>query len=109
MKLVVVVVQDTDAPGLTKALGEKGFQFTKLASTGGFLREGNTTLLTGVEDDQVEAIKDVIRQKCASRTRLITPGVPMAEAPDPYLAQPVEVRIGGAVVFVLEVSEFLKL
>ncbi|MER3557036.1 MAG: hypothetical protein C4302_03585, partial [Thermus sp.] len=48
MKLILAIVQDTDAPGLTKALLEKGFQSTKLASTGGFLREGNTTLLIGV-------------------------------------------------------------
>ncbi len=108
MKLVITIVQDADAPGLTKALTEAGHQVTKLASTGGFLHEGNTTLLIGVEDGQVEAVKNLISTKCATRTRLITPGVPMAEAPDPFLAQPVEVRVGGAVVFVLEVSEFMK-
>ncbi|PZA07842.1 MULTISPECIES: cyclic-di-AMP receptor [unclassified Meiothermus] len=108
MKLLITIVQDADAPGLIKALTERGFQSTKLASTGGFLREGSTTLLIGVEDSQVEAVKEVIREKCRTRTRLITPGVPMAEAPDPFLAQPVEVRVGGAVVFILNVEEFMK-
>ena len=108
MKLLITIVQDADAPGLIKALTEHGFQSTKLASTGGFLREGSTTLLIGVEDSQVEAVKDVIREKCRTRTRLITPGVPMAEAPDPFLAQPVEVRVGGAGVFILNVEEFMK-
>ncbi|MGQ9510337.1 MAG: cyclic-di-AMP receptor [Thermaceae bacterium] len=53
MRLILAIVQDADAPGLTKALLEKGFRSTKLASTGGFLREGNTTLLLGVEGEQL--------------------------------------------------------
>ncbi|AEB12072.1 cyclic-di-AMP receptor [Marinithermus hydrothermalis] len=108
MKLLITIVQDADAPALVKALSEHGFQSTKLASTGGFLREGNTTLLIGVEDDQVETVKAIIREKGRTRTRLITPGVPLAEAPDPFLAQPVEVRVGGAVCFVVDVEEFFK-
>lgn len=108
MKLLITIVQDADAPGLIKALGEKGIQSTKLSSTGGFLREGNTTLLIGLEEAQVEVAKEIIREKCRTRTRLITPGVPLAEAPDPFLAQPVEVKVGGAVVFVLTVDEFVK-
>ncbi|MGQ9735547.1 MAG: cyclic-di-AMP receptor [Thermaceae bacterium] len=109
MKLILAIVQDADAPGLTKALLEKGFRSTKLASTGGFLREGNTTLLLGVEDEQLEEALEIIREKCRTRTRLITPGVPLAEAPDPFLAQPVEVQVGGAVVFVLPVESFFKI
>jgi uncharacterized protein YaaQ len=108
MKLLITIVQDADAPGLVRALSERGFQSTKLASTGGFLREGNTTLLVGVEDAQVEVVQEIIREKCRTRSRLITPGVPLAEAPDPFLAQPVEVRVGGAVVFVLDVDHFMK-
>ncbi|MCS7219626.1 MAG: cyclic-di-AMP receptor [Thermus sp.] len=102
MKLIVAIVQDTDAPGLTKALMERGLQSTKLASTGGFLREGNTTLLIGLE------VLDLIREKCRTRTRLVTRGLPLSEAPDPFLAQPVEVQVGGAVVFVLPVEGFFK-
>ncbi|MEN2982491.1 MAG: cyclic-di-AMP receptor [Thermus sp.] len=108
MKLIVAIVQDTDAPGLTKALMERGLQSTKLASTGGFLREGNTTLLIGLEDDRVEEVLELIREKCRTRTRLVTRGLPLSEAPDPFLAQPVEVQVGGAVVFVLPVEGFFK-
>ena len=64
MKLVIAIVQDTDAPGLTKALLERGFQSTKLASTGGFLREGNTTLLIGLEDEKVPEVLELIKEKC---------------------------------------------
>ena len=109
MKLVIAIVQDTDAPGLTKALLERGFQSTKLASTGGFLREGNTTLLIGLEDEKVPEVLELINEKCRTRTRLVSRGLPFAEAPDPFLAQPVEVQVGGAVVFVLPVEHFVKL
>ncbi|WP_456411586.1 cyclic-di-AMP receptor [Oceanithermus sp.] len=109
MKLVIAVVQDADAPALTRALGEAGLTSTKLASTGGFLREGNTTLLIGVEEGRLEEVKQIIRDTCRTRTRLITPGMPIAETPDAAVGQPVEVQVGGAVVFVLDVAEFLKL
>lgn len=108
MKLLVVIVQDADAAGLVKEFTRRHLEVTKLASTGGFLREGNTTLLIGVDDDKLEIAKDVIREKCRSRTRFVTPGVPVAEQPEPFLAQPVEVPVGGAVAFVLNVEEFFK-
>lgn len=108
MKLVIAIVQDTDAPGLTKALLERGFQSTKLASTG-VSEEGNTTLLIGLEDEKVPEVLELIKEKCRTRTRLVSRGLPFAEAPDPFLAQPVEVQVGGAVVFVLPVEHFVKL
>jgi uncharacterized protein YaaQ len=108
MKLLVVIVQDADAAGLVKELNRRHLEVTKLASTGGFLREGNTTLLIGVDDDKLELAKGVIQEKCRSRTRFVTPGVPVAEQPEPFLAQPVEVPVGGAVMFVLSVDEFIK-
>ena len=52
MKLIVAIVQDEDAGRLVSALMDKGFGVTKLATTGGFLRAGNTTLISGVEDDK---------------------------------------------------------
>lgn len=76
---------------------------------GGFLREGNTTLLIGLEDEKVPEVLELIKEKCRTRTRLVSRGLPFAEAPDPFLAQPVEVQVGGAVVFVLPVEHFVKL
>ncbi len=108
MKLLVVIVQDADAAGLVKEFNRHQFEVTKLASTGGFLREGNTTLLMGVNEDRLEAAKEIIAEKCRSRTRFVTPGVPIAEQPEPFLAQPVEVPVGGAVVFVINVESFFK-
>ena len=70
MKLVVAIVQDQDASSLIEDLTEKEFRVTKLASTGGFLKAGNTTLLSGVEDDKVNEVIKVIEDNC--RTREIT-------------------------------------
>jgi len=108
MKLVIAVVQDTDAANLISALGKAGLTSTKLASTGGFLREGNTTLLIGVADERLDEVKSIIRDTCRTRTRLLTPGLPVAETPEAFVGQPVEVQVGGAVVFVVDVAEFLK-
>jgi uncharacterized protein YaaQ len=108
MKLMVVIVQDADAAALVKEFTQKRLTVTKLASTGGFLREGNTTLLLGVGESELETAKQIVQDKCRSRTRFITPGVPVAEQPEPFLAQPVEVPVGGAVAFILNVEEFFK-
>ena len=108
MKLVIAIVQDADANGLIRALGAERIEVTKLASTGGFLREGNTTLLIGVTEDNVTRVKEIINEKCRSRKRFVTPTVPVAEQPEPMLAQPMEVPVGGAVAFVVGVEEFFK-
>ncbi|HEY8345698.1 MAG TPA: cyclic-di-AMP receptor [Symbiobacteriaceae bacterium] len=108
MKLVVAVIQDKDAPRLLEALTKEGFRATKLASTGGFLREGNTTLLVGVEDEQVERVVHLIKNTCRAREQLVTPLAPMGGPADTYIPYPVEVLVGGATVFVLNVERFEK-
>ena len=68
MKLIVAIVQDEDAGRLVSALMDKGFGVTKLATTGGFLRAGNTTLISGVEDDKLQDALGVIEKICKSRS-----------------------------------------
>lgn len=109
MKLVLVVVQDKDAVHLLDGLLARGLRATKLASTGGFLREGNTTLLIGVEDDRLEDVLDVVRGTCRSREQLVTPLAPLGAATEPYVPYPVDVEVGGATVFVLGVDRFEKI
>lgn len=108
MKLVMVVVQDKDAVHLLDGLLGRGLRATKLASTGGFLREGNTTLLIGVEDDRLEDVLDTVRATCRSREQLVTPLAPLGSATEPYVPYPVDVEVGGATVFVLGVDRFEK-
>lgn len=64
MKMIVAVVRDEYAGPLTDALTRKGLGATKLSSTGGFLKAGNTTFLIGVRDDQLEEALDAIRGVC---------------------------------------------
>ena len=106
MKLLMTIVSDGDADGLIRAMVERGYPATKIGSTGGFLRRGNTTLLSGVENDEVEAVLALVRQLCPVRTELLTINtMPIAGEP-PFLNGPVEVRAGGAVVFVLDIARF---
>jgi len=108
MKLVVTVIQDKDAPRFIEALVEDGFRATKLASTGGFLKEGNTTLLVGVTDDEVDKVIDIVRATCRSREQLVTPVTSSGGAVDAYVPYPVEVVVGGATVFVLDVERYVR-
>lgn len=109
MKLLLTIVQDADVGRLQQALNEAGFQSTKLASTGGFLREGNTTLLVGVEDSDVEHVQGLINDTCRERTRVIPGGSPFHAPEATFAGPPVEVPVGGAIVFVLNVESFVRL
>ncbi|MBI3997936.1 MAG: cyclic-di-AMP receptor [Armatimonadetes bacterium] len=104
MKLVLAVVQGKDSGRLMEALTEIDMQSTMLASTGGFLREGNATILTVVEDDQVEKVLEVIRRTCHRREQLMTPIPPVVEPVDSYVTYPVKVEVGGAIIFVVNVE-----
>ena len=62
MKLVIAIVQDEDAGRVVSALMDKGFGVTKLATTGGFLRAGNTTLISGVENEKLDEALAIIEK-----------------------------------------------
>ncbi|SOC44683.1 cyclic-di-AMP receptor [Ureibacillus acetophenoni] len=106
MKLVVAVVQDQDSNRLAGALTKNNFRATKLASTGGFLRSGNTTFLIGTDDSKIPQLLDLIRDNCRSREQLVSPVSPLGGNADSYIPYPVEVEVGGATVFVLPIEQF---
>ncbi|NLW59453.1 MAG: hypothetical protein GX073_03810 [Firmicutes bacterium] len=108
MLLLIAVVQDQDVNRLLTALLEKGHRATKLASTGGFLRQGNTTLLIGVQEEQAEEVKAIIREECRTRKGLVSPMAAMDQALNTFIPTPVEVEVGGATVFTLKVESFEK-
>lgn len=64
MKLIIAIIKDEDNDSVSKALTKNDFRVTFIASTGGFLRSGRSTLLVGVEDKQVEKALDIIRLNC---------------------------------------------
>lgn len=109
MKLILAIVHDKDAHILADSLVQKKVQVTKLASTGGFLREGNTTFLIGVEKERVAEIIEIIRNSCKSRTQTVTPVYPIANTVDTNITYPTEILVGGATVFVINVEDFYKL
>src|SRR4051794_2849096 len=106
MKLIIAIIQDKDSNRLSGELVKANFRATKLASTGGFLRAGNTTFMIGIDDSQVEAVMSVINKSCKVREQLVTPVTPMSGTTDSYLPLPVEVQVGGATVFVMPVERF---
>jgi len=105
MKLIVAIVHDDDAQMLMDSLRENRFSVTKLASSGGFLRLGNTTLICGVDDDKVDDLVKIIEQEAKSRTQL----APIAPGLFKTVQVPIEVKVGGATIFVLDVDQFIKL
>ena len=109
MKLIIAIVQDEDASRLISQLMNDGFGVTKLATTGGFLRAGNTTLLVGVDDDRFQAAMDVIEKVCKSRKQIAPSPPSMVGMPGSYTPYPIEVVVGGATIFVLTVDQFIKL
>ncbi len=104
IKLVLAIVQEKDADRLIEALSEDGHHATVLASTGGFLREGNSTILSGVEDSKVDQVVATIRRCCHRREQYVNPLPPVIEPVDTYVTDPVKVEIGGAIVFVLPIE-----
>jgi uncharacterized protein YaaQ len=103
MKLVIAVVQGKDVEGLLDALRAHGHRATQINSSGGFLRENNVTVMTGVSDAQVPEVFRLIRENCYTRTQYVNPLLPIMEPGEFYMPSPVEVQVGGATVFVLPV------
>ncbi|MFD3158634.1 cyclic-di-AMP receptor [Haloimpatiens sp. FM7330] len=109
MKLIITIVQDDVAADLIESITEKDYRVTKLATTGGFLKAGNTTLLIGVEKEKVEDVLDIIKKECKTRKQIVTSPSPVAGSTGVYVPYPVEVEIGGATVFVVDVDKYLKI
>ncbi|MBS4537932.1 cyclic-di-AMP receptor [Clostridium sp. D2Q-11] len=108
MKLVFAIVQDEDAHKLVDKLMKNEFGVTKLASTGGFLRAGNTTLIIGVEKERVDEVIGLIGEVAKTRTQVATTPPPTTWSQGVYMPYPVEVEVGGATIFVVDVDRFEK-
>jgi len=93
-KLIIAVVQNEDADAVVDALLEAEYRATRLASTGGFLRRGNTTLMIGADEDQVDTVLNMIRQHARSGSAPAEPDGPQPAA---------------ATVFVLDLEEYQRL
>ncbi|MDH4207384.1 MAG: cyclic-di-AMP receptor [Anaerolineae bacterium] len=104
MKLIISIVHRDDSDALLKALTEAGLKATLISTTGGFLREGNATVFVGAQNDKVEEVLELVKENCHQRTRYLSPIVPVTEPSEFYIPQPVELEVGGATVFVIDVE-----
>lgn len=106
MKLVIAVVHNRDKNRVIEDLVRAGFKFTIIGSTGGFLREGNTTFLLGIEDSEREALLQIIQLNCKAREQLVNVLPPDASPVGAFIPNPIKVPVGGAIAFVLDVEQF---
>ncbi|MBQ8604954.1 MAG: cyclic-di-AMP receptor [Oscillospiraceae bacterium] len=106
MKLILAIINKEDATEVSKHLIKARFSVTKLATTGGFLMSGNITLIIGVEDEKVDEVVKIIGDHSQKRTEIVpstaTYGIGVTTA------FPLEVTVGGATIFVLNVEDFIK-
>lgn len=107
MKLVITIVNSDDGHSLLNHLTKAGFYVTKLSTSGGFLRSGNVTLMTGVEDERVDELIGIIGDCSSTRKQMVQPS--SAYSSEIFLSPPVEITVGGATVFVLDIEKFIKL
>ncbi|MFQ6019502.1 MAG: cyclic-di-AMP receptor [Dehalococcoidia bacterium] len=106
-KLVIIIAADSDADALIGKLVQRGYPATKVSSSGGFLRRGNATILSGVDSTDIDNVLAIVRQECQARTEFVpAQALPFPESILP--AEPVQVRSGGAIVFVIPVERFEK-
>lgn len=109
MKMIIAIVQDEDSGRLVNNLMTEGYRVTKLATTGGFLRAGNSTLLIGVDEEKYEGALAIIEKVCKSRKQIATAPSPISGSTGVYVPYPIEVMVGGATIFVLDVDKFIKI
>jgi uncharacterized protein YaaQ len=107
MLLLLTVVQSEDAPDLAKRLMDDGLRLTQINSTGGLFGSGNVALLLGIEETQYPTVLDAIVATCKTRTKHIS----AVATPEPtfFFFTPMEVEVGGAVVFGVPVERFVQL
>lgn len=106
MKLVTAIVNKEDSKAVCSALIKGGYSVTRLSTTGGFLMAGNTTFISGVDDERVDDVIGIISKYSSRRTQI----VPSTSTMDVgmYSSFPVEVTVGGSTIFVLNVDRFEK-
>lgn len=108
MKLVYAIIHDEDVDALVSEMNKESFSVTKLCSTGGFLKSGNTTLLIGVEKEKVDEVISIIKKISKSRTKTISAPMTPGGIGGVFVPYNMDVVVGGATIFVVNVERFEK-
>ena len=108
MELVIAIINSDDSSAVMSNLTKAGYTVTKLSTSGGFLRAGNVTLLIGVEEKKTDDVINIIGQYSSQRKK-ITPVNTTYIGESMLSSMPVEVTVGGATIFVIDVEQFYKI
>jgi uncharacterized protein YaaQ len=103
MKMVMAIVQAEDAHNINEALVTAGYGVTRIATTGGWLRRENVTLLIGVDEARVNHVVQLLQRTGRRRTAYLSTPLDVTGMDTGPL---VEVEVGGATVFVLNVEQY---
>ena len=106
MKMVIAIVQDKDANKLGTEFVKANVRATRLATSGGFLRSGNTTFMIGIEDERVDEVLELIKETSHTRKQFMTPAVSLDVSMESTASTPMEFQVGGATVFVQDIEQF---
>ncbi len=111
MKLVYAIIRDEDCNNVLEQLNKKGYSITKLSTTGGFMRRGNTTLMFCTEDERVADAVTTIKETCGPRQQITcNMSYPMGGGEmDDFMPMAVNAEVGGAVIFAVNVDYFEKI
>ena len=106
MKLVIAIIHERDHGRVSDALLTAGHKFTKISTTGGFLRDGNATLLIGVDKKETDTVIGLVQESCKTREQYVSMPPPDVMPAGTFIPNPVKVSVGGAVIFVVDVERF---
>lgn len=110
MKLVYIIVCSDDDDRVMDKLNAEGFSVTKMATTGGFLKAGNTTLIVGTDEDKVDWVVDIVKEQCGPRKKITaTMQSASGNSNGEYTPYPVSVEVGGATIFVVDVEKYVRI
>lgn len=105
MKLIFAIIRNIDSSHVMAELTKKGFYVTKLSSTGGFIREGNTTLMIGTDDEKVDEVIDIVKEKVGPRQQVLAKPANSLN----FNESQIMVNTGGATIFVTSVDRFERI
>ncbi|HEY8743767.1 MAG TPA: cyclic-di-AMP receptor [Chloroflexota bacterium] len=106
-QLLVAIIQELDAGGVCDGLITAGFPGpTRVNSVGGFLEQGNVTLLVGVEAVRLTEALRTIAAHCQTRSQYVHPLPPIVDPAIAGITYPLEVHVGGATIFILDLDRY---
>ena len=111
-KLILAVLQGEDYADTIDELNRSGFFATVLSSTGGFLKKKSVTVMIGVEESKVSGVLEILKRCAGRRQQMTYSDMSMATGTgvtNPAISMlPVQMHVGGAVVFTMSLDDIQK-